>query len=66
MSFIVLIRVSVSPDLCYIFTGPTGEDMRAAAAAAPDRWSDALQVNIYAPLCEGGRSNLIHCLVKVG
>ena len=34
-SFIVLIRVSVSEDLCYIFTAPTGKYMRAA----PDRWS---------------------------
>lgn len=36
MSFIVLIRVSVSPDLCYVFTVPTGKYMRAAPA--PDRW----------------------------
>lgn len=37
MSFIVLIRVSVSPDLCYIFTVPSGKYMRAAPA--PDRWN---------------------------
>lgn len=37
MSFIVLIRVSVSPDRCYIFTVPSGKYMRAAPA--PDRWS---------------------------
>lgn len=37
MSFIVLIRVSVSPDLCYVFTAPRGKYMRAAPA--PDRWN---------------------------
>lgn len=36
MSFIVLIRVSVSSDLCYVFTVPSGKYMRAAPA--PDRW----------------------------
>lgn len=35
------------------------------SASAGQMESDALQVNIYAPLCEAGYLNLINCLVKV-
>lgn len=46
MSFIVLIRLSVSLDLCYIFTVPSGKYIRETPVV--DRLnSDAPLVNIY-------------------
>lgn len=40
-------------------------DMYESSTSAGQMESDALQVNIYTLLCEGGYLNLINCLVKV-
>lgn len=63
MSFIVLISLGQRGSLLHLHSSQW--EIYEGSTSAGQMESDALQVNIYTLLCEGGYLNLINCLVKV-